>query len=159
MEVPTQTHHKHMLQSEEVAKNSIFDIIFSFSHHLLPQRKVISPTPTPFAAIQEAKEVTIVSWEPFILGMQQLCLSSFHPLLNAIYCLPLNVCPTASQLGCGNTTLAQFHSCCLKTAFVGISRAFCSVNMDGKTQHRFVMLTNLLQTDLNSLLLLCQPRQ
>lgn len=59
MEVPTQTHHKHMLQSEEVTQKSTFDIVnFSFSPHLPPQRKVISPTPTPLAAIQEAKGVT-----------------------------------------------------------------------------------------------------
>ena len=48
-----------MLQSEEVTQKSIFDIvIFSFSPYLPPHRKVISPTTTPLAAIQEAKEVT-----------------------------------------------------------------------------------------------------
>lgn len=50
---------KHMLQSEEVTQKSIFDsVIFSSFPHLHPQRKVISATPTPLAAIQEAKEVT-----------------------------------------------------------------------------------------------------
>lgn len=64
--------------------------------------------------------------------MQQLLLSSFHPLLNLIYYLPLNSCPLAFQLGCGKATLAQFHGHCLRTASECVLRAFCSVNMAGK---------------------------
>lgn len=64
--------------------------------------------------------------------MQQLLLSSFHPLLNPIYYLPLNSCPLASQLGCGKATLAQFHGHCLWTASEGVLRAFCSANTAGR---------------------------
>lgn len=61
MEIPTQVHHKHMLQSEEVTQKSIFvNITFSLCPHLSPWRKVIS-TPIPSAAIQEAKELQVVS--------------------------------------------------------------------------------------------------